>query len=124
MDFREKYQVPLLLAEIYTESHAEWVGAHAHLAEQHDIGWVIWPYKKMSGDTTAPYIFPSPAEWPKIITFAHMSRTDRDIQDKNAVRPEQKVIDAMFAELLEDVKDTHVTGHPEILLELPGISAH
>ena len=124
LDFREKYQVPLLFSEIYTESAPEWVGAHAHLAERHGIGWVIWPYKKMSGDSTAPYIFPSPAAWPRIITFAHTSRTDRDIADKNAVRPDQKDIDAMFAELLENVKDPHITEHPEILLQLPGIRAH
>lgn len=124
LDFREKYQVPLLFAEIYTESAPEWVGAHAHLAEQHNIGWIIWPYKKMYGDTTASFTFSSPPEWQRIITFAHMSRTDRDIKDKNAVRPEQKVTDEIFTELLEDEKDAHITEHPEILLQLPGISAH
>jgi len=124
LDFRERYQVPLLFAEIYTESAPEWVGAHAHLAEQHDIGWIIWPYKRMLGDTTAPFTFPSPPAWRSIITFAHTSRTDRDIRDKNAVRPEQKVIDEIFRELLDDEKDAHITEHPEILLELPGISGH
>lgn len=113
------------MAQLNAERPPEWVGAHAHLAEQHKIGWIIWPYKKMAGDTTSPFTFPSPPAWQqKIITFAHTSRTDRDIKDKVAVRPEQKVIDGIFAELLEDEKDAHLIEHPEILRELPGISVH
>lgn len=101
----------------------EWLIGHVSLAEKYNIGWMIWPYKKMAGDTAGSYTFPSPADLPKIITFAHQPRDDRAVRDRNALRPPQKDTDAMFAEILENEKNEHVTVHPEFL-ELPGISAH
>jgi endoglucanase len=123
LDFRAKYQVPIFFSEIYAERPPEWLSAHVNLAEKYNIGWMIWPYKKMEGDSTGPYTFPSPADWPKIITFAHQPRDDRAVRDRNAVRPPQKDTDAMFAEILENEKNEHLTVHPEFL-NLPGISAH
>ena len=123
LDFRTKYQVPIFFSEIYTERAPEWSTAHVNLAEKYNIGWMIWPYKKMAGDTTGPYTFPSPADWPKIILFAHQPRDDRAVRDRNALRPPQKDTDAMFAEILENEKNEHVTVHPEYL-DLPGVSAH
>jgi len=123
LDFRGKYQVPIFFSEIYAERPPDWVIAHVKLAEKYSIGWMIWPYKKMAGDTTAPYTFPSPADWGKIITFAHQPRDDRAVRDRNFLRPPQKDTDAMFAEILENEKNEHLTVHPEYL-DLPGISAH
>jgi endoglucanase len=123
LDFRAKYQVPIFFSEIYAERPPEWLSAHVNLAEKYNIGWMIWPYKKMEGDSTGPYTFPSPADWPKIITFAHQPRDDRAVRDRNALRPPQKDTDAMFAEILENEKNEHLTVHPEFL-NLPGISAH
>jgi endoglucanase len=123
LDFRTKYQVPVFYSEIYAERTPEWLTAHVNLAEKYGIGWMIWPYKKMAGDSPGPYTFASPADWPKIITFAHQPRDDRAVRDRNALRPPQKDTDAMFAEILENEKNEHLTVHPEYL-ELPGISAH
>jgi endoglucanase len=123
LDFRTKYQVPVFFSEIYSESAPEWLTAHVNLAEKNSIGWMIWPYKKMAGDSTSPYTFPSPADWQKIILFAHEPRDDRAIKDKNTLRPPQAETDAMFAEILENEKNEHLTVHPEFL-QLPGISAH
>ncbi len=123
LDFRTKYQVPIFFSEIYAERTPEWLIAHVNLAEKYNMGWMIWPYKKMAGDLPGPYTFASPADWPKIITFAHQPRDDRAVRDRNALRPPQKDTDAMFAEILENEKNEHVTVHPEYL-ELPGISAH
>jgi endoglucanase len=123
LDFRAKYQVPIFFSEIYAERPPEWLSAHVNLAEKYNIGWMIWPYKKMEGDSTGPYTFPSPTDWPKIITFAHQPRDDRAVRDRNALRPPQKDTDAMFAEILENEKNEHLTVHPEFL-NLPGISAH
>jgi len=123
LDFRSKYQVPIFFSEIYTERTPEWVIAHVNLAEQYNIGWMIWPYKKMAGDTTGAYTFPSPADWGKIITFAHQPRDDRAVRDRNFLRPPQKDTDAMFAEILENEKNAHVIVHPEYF-NLPGIAAH
>lgn len=123
LDFRTKYQVPVFFSEIYAERSPEWLTAHVNLAEKYNIGWMIWPYKKMEGDSTSPYTFASPADWGKIITFAHQPRDDRAVRDRNALRPPQKDTDAMFAEILENEKNEHLTVHPEFLA-LPGISAH
>jgi endoglucanase len=123
LDFRTKYQVPIFYSEIYAERTPEWLTAHVNLAEKYNIGWMIWPYKKMAGDSPGPYTFASPADWPKIITFAHQPRDDRAVRDRNALRPPQKDTDAMFAEILENEKNEHITVHPEYL-ELPGITAH
>ena len=123
LDFRAKYNVPIFYSEIYAERTPEWLTAHVNLAEKYNIGWMIWPYKKMAGDSPGPYTFPSPADWPKIITFAHQPRDDRAVRDRNALRPPQKDTDAMFAEILENEKNEHLTVHPEYL-DLPGISAH
>jgi endoglucanase len=122
LDFRAKYQVPIFYSEIYAERTPEWLTAHVNLAEKYNIGWMIWPYKKMAGDSAGPYTFPSPADWQKIILFAHEPRDDRAVSDRNALRPPQKDTDAMFAEILENEKNEHLTVHPEYL-ELPGISA-
>jgi endoglucanase len=123
LDFRAKYQVPIFFPEIYAERPPEWLSAHVNLAEKYNIGWMIWPYKKMEGDSTGPYTFSSPTDWAKIITFAHQPRDDRAVRDRNALRPPQKDTDAMFAEILENEKNEHLTVHPEFL-NLPGISAH
>lgn len=123
LDFQAKYKVPIFFSEIYTERSPEWSTAHVNLAEKYHIGWMIWPYKKMAGDTTGPYTFSSPADWPKIILFAHQPRDDRAVRDRNALRPPQKDTDAMFAEILENEKNEHVNVHPEYL-GLPGITAN
>ena len=123
LDFRTQYRVPIFFSEIYGERPPEWMIAHVNLAEKFNIGWMIWPYKKMAGDTTGPYTFPSPAEWGKIITFAHQPRDDRAVRDRNSLRPPQQETDGMFAEVLENEKNEHVIVHPEYL-DLPGISAH
>ncbi len=49
LDFRTKYQVPIFYSEIYAERAPEWSTAHVNLAEKYNIGWMIWPYKKMAG---------------------------------------------------------------------------
>ena len=123
LDFRTKYQVPVFASEIYAERTPEWLMAHVNLAEKYNIGWMIWPYKKMAGDSPGPYTFASPVDWPKIVTFAHQARDDRGVRDRNAVRPPQNDTDAMFAEILENEKNEHLTVHPEYL-HLPGITAH
>jgi endoglucanase len=123
IDFRTKYQVPVFFSEIYAERTPEWLTGHVNMAEKYNMGWMIWPYKKMAGDSPGPYTFASPADWPKIITFAHQPRDDRAVRDRNVLRPPQKDTDLMFAEILENEKNEHLTVHPEFLA-LPGITAH
>jgi hypothetical protein len=123
LDFRTRYQVPILFPEIYAERTPDWLIDHINLAEQNNIGWMIWPYKKMGGKSPGPYTFPAPANWDKLVTFAKNRREDGNMKERNAARPPQAETDAMFAELLENEKNQHVVAHPEFLA-LPGISAH
>jgi endoglucanase len=123
IDFRTKYQVPVFFSEIYAERTPEWLTGHVNMAEKYNMGWMIWPYKKMAGDSPGPYTFASPTDWPKIITFAHQPRDDRAVRDRNVLRPPQEDTDLMFAEILENEKNEHLTVHPEFLA-LPGITAH
>lgn len=123
LDFRSKWQVPVFDDEIYSERTPDWEIAHVELAEKYNIGWMIWPYKKMAGYSSGPFTFPSPAGWWKIVLFAHQPVDDRAVEDKNAIRPPQDEIDSMFAAILENERNVHVTVHPEYL-QLPGISAH
>ena len=123
LDFRTKYQVPILFPEIYAERTPEWLTAHINQAEKYNIGWMIWPYKKMSGKSPGPYTFPEPAGWGKISAFAQQTRDDRTVKARNDLRPPQSETDAIFAEVLENEKNAHVTVHPEFL-QLPGITAH
>lgn len=123
LDFRTKYQVPILFSEVYAERSPKWLIDHVNLARQNDIGWMIWPYKKMGGKSPGPYTFPPPAHWADIVTFAKQTREDHTIKERNAVRPPQQETDATFAEILENEKNEHVTVHPEYL-DLPGITAH
>ncbi len=123
LDFRAKWQVPVFDDEIYAERTPDWEIDHVNLAEKYKMGWMIWPYKKMAGFSSGPYTFPSPADWSKIVLFAHQAADDRGVEDKNAVRPPQKDIDAMFAQIIENEKNEHLDVHPEYL-NLPGISVH
>jgi endoglucanase len=121
LDFRTKWQVPIYDGEIYDSRKPDWEIAHVDLAEKYKIGWTIWPYKTMDG--AGAYTFSAPAGWSKIILFAHQRTDFGSIADKNAVRPPQEEIDAMFAEILENEKNEHLVVHPEYL-QLAGISAH
>jgi endoglucanase len=123
LDFRTKYQVPILFAEVYAERAPKWLIDHVNLAQQNNIGWIIWPYKKMGGKSPGPYTFPAPAHWADIVTFAKQTREDNTVKERNAVRPPQQETEAIFAEMLENEKNDHVIVHPEYL-DLPGISAH
>jgi hypothetical protein len=115
--------VPILFAEVYAERDPKWLTDHVNLAQKNNIGWLIWPYKKMGGKSPGPYTFPPPANWADIVTFAKQTREDHTVKDRNAVRPPQQETDAIFAEILENEKNEHVIVHPEYL-NLPGITAH
>ena len=116
LDFRTRWNVPLYSGEIY-DSKVDVETGHVELAEKFNIGWTIWPYKKMGG--AGPYIFPTPAGWQKIVLFVRQTT----VADRNALRPPQDEIDATFAQIIENEKNEHVVVHPQFL-KLPGISPH
>ena len=123
LDFRTKYQVPIFFAEVYAEREPQWLTDHVNLAQENNIGWMIWPYKKMGGKSPGPYTFPPPAKWADIVAFAKQTREDNNMKGRNDLRPPQEETDAIFAEILENEKNEHIIVHPEYL-NLPGITAH
>jgi len=64
--------VPVFDDEIYAERTPDWEIAHVDLAEKYKMGWMIWPYKRW-GVLFWTYTFPSPADWSKIVLFAHQT---------------------------------------------------
>jgi endoglucanase len=110
IDFRAKYNVPLWLGES-GENKDEWIANFRTLLEKNDIGWAFWPYKKLEA-TSAPVTVKPPADWPLIVAFAKLPRGDGAVKARQAQRPPQPIIDAAFAELLQNIRFDHCTTNP------------
>jgi hypothetical protein len=107
LDFRQKYNVPLWLGES-GENKDEWVAQFARLLEADDIGWAFWPYKKMDA-TSCPVSFAQPLHWSEIVQYAKFERNLGHIEDRLKQRPDQAVIEAAFASLLDNIQFSHET---------------
>lgn len=73
LDFREKYNVPLLMGES-GENDDEWVHDFRVLLDQHYIHWTFWPYKKMA-NTRGPMNFNMPEGYEAIVQYAESDRS-------------------------------------------------
>ncbi|AFH50296.1 Endoglucanase [Ignavibacterium album JCM 16511] len=49
IDFRDKYDVPILLGES-GENTNEWINDFRKVLEKNNIGWCFWPYKKLDSE--------------------------------------------------------------------------
>jgi hypothetical protein len=105
VDFREKYNVPLWLGES-GENTDEWIMQFRELLEKNDIGWTFWPYKKLEKSSAIVTVTP-PEGWDKIVAFAKLPRAVGSTEARLKERPEQAVIDKVFAGLLENIKLEH-----------------
>jgi len=68
LDFRAQYNVPIYNGES-GENNLSWYQAAYQLYEDHDIGWLFWPWKKMDTKNT-PYSIKKPEGWDKIAAFS------------------------------------------------------
>jgi endoglucanase len=100
--YRDKYHVPIWLGES-GENTDQWVADFRGLLDKNSIGWAFWPYKKMQA-ASAPVSFAAPAGWDKIVAFAKLPRGDGSVKERLKERPAQAVIDAVLAELLENIE--------------------
>jgi hypothetical protein len=107
LDFRQKYNVPIWLGES-GENKDEWVAQFARMLEANDVGWAFWPYKKMDA-TSSPVTFPQPAHWSEIVEYAKSDRNLGHVEDRLKKRPDQAVIEAAFASMLENIQFSHET---------------
>jgi hypothetical protein len=98
--FRKERGVPIWLGES-GENTDQWVSATVRLAEQHDIGWCFWPYKKMEVPS-AVVSFERPAHWDEVVAYARLR--DADFDTKRKARPSTEVGRAALADLLQRVK--------------------
>ena len=70
--FRNAHDVPLFLGES-GENDLDWYWAAYDLFENHNIGWLFWPWKKMDTENT-PYSIQKPEDWDKIADFSQIGR--------------------------------------------------
>ena len=73
IDFRDKYNVPLLLGES-GENEDEWVKDFWVLLDKNEIHWTFWPYKKMD-NTRGPMNFDKPGAYDDFTRYAESDRS-------------------------------------------------
>ena len=105
VDFREKYQVPILMGES-GENEDEWVKDFRELLDQNEIHWTFWPYKKMD-NTSGPMNFYKPAGYDNFVAYAESDRSSfgkiRTLKDSlDGIGPEDMV--AVLDQFVENSK--------------------
>ena len=105
VDFREKYQVPILMGES-GENEDEWVKDFRELLDQNEIHWTFWPYKKMD-NTRGPMNFYKPAGYDNFVAYAESDRSSfgkiRTLKDSlDGIGPEDMV--AVLDQFVENSK--------------------
>ncbi len=73
VDFRDKYNVPLLMGES-GENDDAWVKDFRELLDKNDIHWTFWPYKKMD-NTRGPMNFNKPDGYDNFTQYADSDRS-------------------------------------------------
>jgi aryl-phospho-beta-D-glucosidase BglC (GH1 family) len=101
VDYSEKYDVPLLMGES-GENTDEWITSFRTMLDRKEIGWTFWPYKKMTDKGSCVVTVPEPKDWAKIRAYANLPRTS--YEDVRKARLDPKMVEAAFAELLENVR--------------------
>ncbi|WP_455169825.1 glycoside hydrolase family 5 protein [Aegicerativicinus sediminis] len=105
LDFRETYNVPILMGES-GENEDDWVRDFRELLDQNDIHWTFWPYKKMD-NTRGPMNFHKPEGYDNFIEYAESDRRSfgsiRALKDSlNGIGP--KKIESILDQFVENSK--------------------
>jgi endoglucanase len=92
VDFRTKYNVPILMGES-GENNDEWVRDFRELLDSNEIHWTFWPYKKMD-NTRGPMNFDKPVGYDNFVKYAESDRTTfariRALKDSiQGIKPEE-----------------------------------
>lgn len=103
VDFREKYNVPILMGES-GENEDEWVAQFRTLLDKNEIHWTFWPYKKMD-NTRGPMNFEKPEGYDAFIEYAESDRRSfkniRTLKD-SLQGIDQKSIKTMLMQYVEN----------------------
>lgn len=94
IDFREKYNVPILMGES-GENEDAWVESFRELLDENGIHWTFWPYKKMD-NARGPMNFDKPDGYDAFIAYADSDRSTfrkiRMLKDSlDGIRPQEVV---------------------------------
>jgi len=73
VDFRDKYNVPILMGES-GENDDEWVRNFRELLDKNKIHWTFWPYKKMD-NTRGVMNFDKPDGYGAFVAYAESDRS-------------------------------------------------
>jgi endoglucanase len=121
IDFRKNYHVPLWMGE-YGENTDTWTAQMTRAAENNDIGWAFWPYKKMDA-SSSPVTFPRPPHWDEIVAYAKLDPNTGHIEDRLAKRPSQQHIDEAFDGMLRNIQfSQEVVNESNLRALLPNAS--
>ena len=92
VDFRDKYNVPILMGES-GENEDEWVKDFRELLDKNAIHWTFWPYKKMD-NKRGPMNFDKPGAYDNFTLYAESDRSTfskiRTLKDSiEGIKPEE-----------------------------------
>jgi len=112
LDFRAQYNVPIYNGES-GENNLSWYQAAYQLYEDHDIGWLFWPWKKMDTKNT-PYSIKKPEGWDKIAAFS-----------RGGEKPDPAEAKIILDQFIENIKLENCDYYEEVVnalfRRLPGL---
>lgn len=122
LDYREKFQRPFYMGETGLEPDP-WIADFLKMLEAQNIGWTLWPYKKMGRKmpadakpdspwasysrwaTTSMVNIPMPEGWQQLIDYTASDRaTYEQMRDH---RPNQDTVRKALSDFIENLKLSH-----------------
>lgn len=100
LTFRDKYNVPIWMGES-GENTDEWIDSFRKLLEAKNIGWCLWPYKKLDA-TSSIVSIKLPDDWSTIVDFADGPRTT--FEEVRKRRPPKEKVERALNDYLARVK--------------------
>ena len=100
LNFRDKYNVPVWMGESGENTDA-WIDSFRRLLETHNIGWCLWPYKKLDA-TSCIVSINSPEDWTAIVAFVEGPRAT--FEEVRKRRPAKDKVEKALSDYLERIK--------------------
>ena len=119
LDYRNKFQRPFYMGETGLEPDP-WIADFLKMLEEQNIGWTLWPYKKMGRkvpvgtqpdnpwasysrwSTTSMLNIPTPSAWERLVEYTAADRaTYEQMRDS---RPDQDTVRVALTEYIENLK--------------------
>lgn len=111
---RDAHNVPIWLGE-FGENSNQWVYDATRLVERNNIGWAVWPMKKLSSVSGAT-TFKEPQHWSKLVEY----------WKGNSPKPSAAEAESALSEMTENIKMENCIvnrGYLKALLDASGASS-